>query len=241
MNARPTNDSLITPVFKTVSVRNEAGSRKAGRAIFEDVEMVEIRIAGDRNFAPCYPAHSFWRNIDGIPHTYAMRWPDQYRRFKDGLTQAVSGTPLEELPFLTPAKRSELKALGIYTADALSLLDGKNLKTLGIGGRELKTQAKAYLDRAAGSADVVELARQNAAMRAEIDELKAMLLTGNAPPAPTFQPAEEPQEESEFGTWSEAELRGYLRDATGVEPKGKPSHETLVSMCEEAAAQREAA
>ena len=67
---------------------------------------------------------------------------------------ARAGTPLSELTFLSQGKRLELKALNIHTAEALASLDGGPLKMLGIGGREMKNQAAAYLAKAAGNADV---------------------------------------------------------------------------------------
>ncbi len=225
MSTDTRNKSLVTPVFKTMAVQNDAKSKKAGRPIFDDVEMVEVRIAGDRHFNPCFPAHSFWqRDENGFDITYAMRWPDQYRRFKENSSQSASGTPLEELPFITQAKRSELKALSIYTAEALSALDGKNLKTLGIGGRELKDQATAYLNKAAGSADVVRLAAENADMKAQIETLRQQMLAAQAPVVET-EDDDEPSDE---------ELKARIKEATGAAPRGTPSRETLLRMLSEA-------
>ncbi len=225
-------DKLLTPIFKTVAVRDEIESRKAGRPIFKDVEIVEVRIPADRHYIPTFGAHDFWKNVDGIAQTYAMRWPDQYRAFKENRTQTIEGTPLEELPFLTNAKRSELKALSIYTAEQLASLDGKNLKTLGIGGRELKDQATAYLDRASGSAKVTELARENAAMKAEMEAMRQQMRE-LARPVPATDKQEVPEAQSDFEAWSDEELKLYIKDGTGVAPKGQPSHATLVRMADE--------
>lgn len=228
------NDKLVTPVFKSLAVLDQAKSKKEGRPIYKDVDMVEIRIAGDRNFKPCMPAHSFWKNIDGIAHTYAMRWPEQYRKFKEGSVQTAEGTPLEELPFLTQAKRYELKALSVYTAEALASLDGKNLKALGIGGRELKEQATAYLDNARGSADVSRLAQENASMKALIEEMRADMqaLKGAAKSSVEIDDEDEPSNPAlgEFDGWTDEQLKGYIADATGQRPRGNPNTETLKRM-----------
>jgi hypothetical protein len=74
--------------------------------------------------------------------TYAEVYNEQYRKFKAGQQQTVSGTPLSEAPFLTEGKRRELRALNIHTVEQLAGLDGANLKTLGMGGREWKNQAR---------------------------------------------------------------------------------------------------
>jgi hypothetical protein len=50
------NDPLVVPVFKILTTKNEAKSREAGRPIFDDMEVVEVRFAGDRNKISVFPA-----------------------------------------------------------------------------------------------------------------------------------------------------------------------------------------
>ena len=112
------NDKLVFGTFKTIAVENKAASEKFGRPIFKDKEICEVRIAGDRDTIGVFPAHEVWKTMpdaNGRPHpiTYAMRFEKQYQAFKQNMAQAHDGTPLEELTFLTVAKRSELKALNI--------------------------------------------------------------------------------------------------------------------------------
>lgn len=227
---------LVIPHFKTLPIKNDAKSKEAGRPIFDEIEVVEVRLAGNNLVRPVFPAHDVWTKRqnefgDWEDVTYAQRWSEQYKKFKEGRTQTVSGTPLDELPFLSAAKRSELKALSIYTAEALAALDGTPLKTLGQGGRELKTQAQAYLDNATGSAKVVQMA-------AEIAELKALVasLAGDKA-APTTNPVEV----SPFNDMPDDELKQYIKEVSGQAPRGNPSHETLVRMAIEAERQKEAA
>lgn len=231
MNAQ---NNLIVPHFTTLPIKNEGKSAEAGRPIFDDVEIVEVRVSGDNLTKRVFPAHEVCQKIqnregDWQYITYAQRWPEQYRKFKEGRTQTVSGTPLDELPFLSAAKRSELKALSIYTAEALAALDGPQLKTLGQGGRDLKNQAQAYLDNASGSAKVVQMA-------SEIAELKAALalLTSD-------KPRTDPVEASPFNDMPDEELKQYVKEVTGQAPRGNPSHETLVRMAMEAEKQKDAA
>lgn len=206
------NDALIVPFFKTVAKEDKAASKKAGRPIFKDEEVVEVRIAGDRNFAPVFPAHSMWKRVDGEEITYAERFRDAYAQFKEGAEQIASGTPLSELPFLSVAKRAELRALKIYTAEALASLDGKNLTNLGGKGRELKNSAIAYLERASGAADT-------AAMSAEIASLREQIAAMAAPTAETQD--EDAEKEA---------LKEQIAAATGSRPRGNPSVETLREM-----------
>ena len=203
---------------------------------------MEIRTAGDRNTVKVFPAHSMHRwvtNDDGeqVAQTYAERWNAQYRRFKENRQQVQDGTPLSELPFLTEAKRAELRALSVHTAETLAALDGQNLKTLGQGGRDLKNQAQAYLDAASGSANVTQMAAQIADLQAQI----AALTQANPAPAEPADPppADEPQTD-DFENSSDDELKDYIASIVGSKPRGNPSRETLVRMAREAA-QQEAA
>lgn len=206
------NDSLVVPFFKAIAIQDTNASKKAGRPIFKDMEVVEIRIAGDRNFAPTFPAQSMWKRIDGEEISYAERWPDAYARFKAGQEQVAFGTPLSELPFLTEAKRMELRGLKVYTAEALASLDGKNLSNLGSMGREMKTQAETYLARAAGSSQEIALAAEVEALKARIAELSQ---GGIAVP---------PQ-----GDERES-LKTEIAELTGNRPRGNPSIDTLREM-----------
>jgi hypothetical protein len=222
------NADLIVPRFFVHTIPDDKATKEKGRPMFKDMECVEVRMAANKQTVAVFPAHDVWQwdEIDGVrqPITYAMRWPDQYKRFKANEAQAMSGTPLEELTFLTQAKRSELKALSIYTAEALASLDGQPLKTLGMGGRELKNQAEAYLNRATDSAAVTRMA-------SEIESLKQVIAGLQAQPAPAAVAVDAAP--SPFDDMDADSLKEWIKDATGERPRGNPSKETLVRMATE--------
>lgn len=174
------NSSLTYPVFKTLSVMNDAESRNAGRPVYDDHEVCEIRFSANKQTVGVFPAHEQceWAEdpvtSERVRITYAQKYNEQYKKFKAGAVQVASGTPLEELSFLTQAKRLELKALNIYTAEALAALDGNNLKMLGMGGRDLKNQAQLYLDSAAKSHDVMSVVAENEELKRRIAALEAL-------------------------------------------------------------------
>jgi len=220
---------LVVPFFYTATVQNEAKSKLAGRPIFDEVEMVEIRIAGDRNFNPHFPAHEMHVRQGDEEITYAMRWPDEYARFKNEETQVASGTPLEELTFLSAARRSELKALKIYTAEALAGLEGPNLKVLAGEGYKLKEQAQAYLDRANSFSGVSAIAAENAALRERLAALEARS------PAPEPVVSTDPYE-----GLTDDELKDRIENLVGTRPKGNPNRATLTRMLDDTQAQEAA-
>jgi hypothetical protein len=220
------NENLIVARFFVHTVHNEAKSREAGRPIFDDMECVEIRMAANKQTVVVSPAHEVSRrerNLqtgDMTDITYAMVYNEQYKKFKQGLTQDQSGTPLSELPFLSASKRLELKALNIHTAEALASLDGPPLKMLGMGGRELKNQAQAYLDKAGGSVDVVKMAAKMAEMQAMIDRLTS---SASEAPAPATSP---------FFDMEAEDIRNWIEANGGPKQRANASHSTLVKVAD---------
>ena len=218
-----TADALVVPRFYIYTTENKAKSKEAGRPIFDDMEAVEVRFTGNRQTVSVFPAHAVCGQIqdedgDFRVMTYAERWPEQYKRFKAKAQQIAAGTPVDELPFLTQAKRSELKALSIYTAEALAAIDGNELKNLGQGGRELKNQAQAYLDNAAGTADVTGMASKIEELQQLVAELRAEKTVAAT---------------SEFASWSPDQIKDWIEEKLGERPKGNPNLATLIKRADE--------
>lgn len=222
-------EPLVVPFFYMTTVENKAKSAEAGRPIFDEVEMVEVRLAGDRYYNPHFPAHEMHVRQNGEEITYAMRWPEEYQRFKTGEMQVASGTPLEELTFLAAARRSELKALKIYTVESLAALDGPNLRVLAGEGYKLKEQAQAYLDKANGISGLSALASENADLRARLELLEKAL--GSQPAA---APVAEPVAEVDaYEGLSDDDLKDKLQLLTGQRPRGNPNRSTLTRMLDD--------
>jgi len=246
-------DKDLTAIFKTITLPNAVKTAESGRPIFDEMEVVEIRFAGDRNRVSVFPAHELSANIDqadgtSVPVTYAERFSEQYKQFKRNKTQAKSGTPLEELTFLTAAQRSELKALNIYTAETLADLENPGLKSLGPNGRDLKNQARAYLEHAAQASEPVRLAAENEELKRQLDDLKAQIKGKNKDlreakaelAEVTADEPDEPEAKSDFDSWSDGDLKDWIKSESGSAVRGQPSHETLVRMADEIAAGKSA-
>jgi hypothetical protein len=222
-------DEAVVPIFKTMGLQNRAKSAVEGRPIHDDVEVVELRFPGSRNYG-VYPVNqmSHWGNDpytgEQRPVTYAERFKRQYLQFKDHQQQTKSGTPLEHAGWLTEAQRSDLKGMNIYTIDALSTVDGNELKNLGPGGREMKNKAEEYI--AQGKARVPDLQLQNEldALRAKVQImeednalLKYKVATG----------------EAKFEEMSPEQLREYITVNTGHAPIGSLNKKALVRLAME--------
>lgn len=217
--------------FRTVAKEDRKASMEAGRPIFKDVEEIVIRSPGDRNRSLVAPADACAKRHPETnrPWPYKERFPKHYEAFLAHRQYVGSGTPLSELPFLTEAKRAELRALNIYTAEHLRGLEGPQLKTLGMGGRDLQQAAARWLEKAEGGAVEARLQRENDDLKSRLDALEAMLKE-----KPVSEPVEEKLEESPFDAMSDEDLKAYLAD-NGTTPRGNPSRKSLLRMAEEVA------
>lgn len=253
VNMQQTQQPQLYARFIVHAEPDVAKSKEAGRPIYHEYEAVEISFPGDRGRVFVAPAHQADPNATrlagkmGTPYqafppgqvvTYAMVYSEQYKAFKSGAAQSMEGTPLEELHFLTEAKRRELKALNIYTAETLAALDGKPLQALGLGGRDLKNAAQAYIDDAAAHADQTSLAMENAELKSRLDALEAdyqtLIRQIKAGDVEVAQPRAEAAaddgvvDQGAFESWDVDALKAHIEEQTGSRPKGNPSHTTLV-------------
>lgn len=218
-------DAAIVALFRNHAVKDEAKSRAEGRPIYDDMEVVEIRFPGSRAMS-VFPATalSHWANDfqtgEQTPITYAERFSRQYQQFKSQHAQTKSGTPLEHAPFLTEARRAELRALNIYTVEQLAVVDGPELKNLGNNGRDLKNKAQEYIAESKAAAPT-------AAMVAELEALRARnaVLEDDAK---LLKDAD--KSDAVFDDMTLEQLREYITTNSGHAPHGSIGRKTLVRM-----------
>lgn len=226
------------------ALEDKAASAAKGRPIFHDAEMIRIRIAGDPKSVLVAPAHSASSVRDPATNqrlTYALLHAEPYKAFKEGVDYVGSGTPLAELPFVTKAKVEELKRLNIHTAEALAGLDGQNLQKVGMGGRELKDQAEAWIAKAAGTADITRMAGENAALREQMEALQAQLddLAGGRSDSQKPSGQDEGGAKSPFDGWADEDIVNWIVACGGKKPHHACSHETIVAKADELNAELE--
>lgn len=231
MAYRDPDDALVV-LFKHEPIKNEAKSLAEGRPIFDDREVVEIRLPGSKD-VKIFPAliRSHWLE-DPItreltPISYAERFPKQYAQFKAKLAQTKSGTPLDFATFLTEGQRASLRAMNVYTIEQLAEVDGQELKNLGPASREHKNAAIAFIEESRAGASNKQMAAELEALRARNavleEDAKLLRSRGVAPRA-----------EDEFADMTPEQLRDYIATHTGQMPVGNPNPKTLMRMAAEA-------
>lgn len=220
-NQNDDGDAALVPVFKASSIPNPAKSLLAGRPIHDDLEVVEIRKPGSRDWhvhGAHEQSHAVYDPYSGERSyvTYAERFARQYNQFKAHQAQTKSGTPLTEVNFLTLARIAELKGQNIYTIEALAAIDGNELKNLGYAGRDLKNKAQQYITASQkGAPNAIVLAELEASkalimtMEQELDALKA-----NVTGKPRSSEKSHPEKER-LAKMTIEQLRAYIEEMTG--------------------------
>src|SRR5579871_4014755 len=156
------------PRFKTEAVHLPFKSKAAGRPIYEDREFVEILIPGDRRSMAVEP----------VTDEHKARWPDAYAAFRAGREAPLEGTPLADWPnsALTRSRVEELAYFNIRTVEHLAALNDAQLQALGMGARELREAARAFLEVASkGTGPLERLVVQNLSLQDEVERLERAL------------------------------------------------------------------
>lgn len=262
-----TENASITPVFYTEVVQDVVATRLAGRPIMVEEDRVEYRIAGNRNFVPHFQAHEFHEWVEGEQVTHAMRWPNEYRKFKETGGNVSKGTPLQNLPGLTPVQISTLKALAVFSIEALANMEGRELKNLGPGGHSMKQAAQKYLSAAGGRTEMKTVMEELAALKAQNEEL-ARIVAASRPEAveqPVYEPVsaipeymapgadeqvvhasannhvwmESVSQPESYDGVSDDDLKAEIKKIAGRGVPGQPNRATLISMLNDLKASQE--
>lgn len=175
-------DEKLLVKFYFEPVRDDEKSKAAGRAIHVDREYITILTPGKKDEV-VRPA----REEDH------MRFPAQYAAFKKGEEQ-ITGTRLSEWSGIGRSQVRDMEAVNVLTVEQLAGLDDVNLQRLGMGARELRDRAKAFMEEAAGGAPIARLIAENAekdsqiaALTQQIKDLAARVQAQEAaPPANDF-------------------------------------------------------
>ncbi len=172
--SRFAHDNRLYIEFSRKPRLHPAKSRDAGRAIYEECDYISIHVPGDKSSVVERP----------VTEQDIQRFGDRYRKWKDGQSEAVVGTPLTALPGMTPSKVEEYRYFKILTVEQLAEAND-NLGQKFMSFQQDKQRAKAFLQVAANNAPIeamnVELQKRDA----EIENLRTMVeaLQAQAKPA----------------------------------------------------------
>lgn len=226
-----TRDINITPIFKHISVEDINESERRGELAMKTLEVVEVRFAGDSKYSPVFPIDAMYKRDGTKTITYAERWADQYRAFKEGNSQVAAGTPLEMLrPYgVSDSQLSLCRVLKIYSIESLNSLEGPSLKNLGMQANDLKRMARDFIaDRAKGKDSSEEIED----LKAQIEALKAAIPAKEASPEEVDKLLTD-ADDDKFDKLSDAELRSFIEERQGMAPHHRTGRATLLEIARE--------
>lgn len=173
-------DESVFAEFFYEPMLDETQSTAQGRPVYRDVPHIRICIPGDNTRETIRPV-----NKESTRYTPSdmERFPRQWEAFMRQEHQHGDGTPLEHWPMVTKAQVKELKALDIHTVEMLAAVSDVNLKWM--GARQLRDNAKIWLEEANNGAGVAQVRKENEDLKARIASLEAMFHDmQKAPPQP---------------------------------------------------------
>lgn len=139
-------DHKLLVTFFLEPVQDAEKTLKEGRPIFSDEEFVRIMVPGDKTQIVVRQAHAEDKS----------RFHKQYEKFKAGVSQAQTGTPLEKWPMVTRAQCEELKFFGVHTVESLANVDDVHAQKF-MGINMLRSRARDYLEAAKSNQPSAEL------------------------------------------------------------------------------------
>lgn len=159
-------------------IKDEAATKQEGRPIYKSVEMVEIKIPGDKDNVV----------VRKVGEADRERFPAAYAKFKRGDAVQVVGTPLRRWGLMEPAEARGYEEAGVITVEQLAALSDANCQKLR-GSLADRQKARDYLEMAKDMAPVAAARAEADALRAQVEALREQIaaLGGKVPerlPAP---------------------------------------------------------
>lgn len=192
----PQEPRFLGVQFYEKPIKSEAASVKEGRPIYHTAIMARIMAPGmknqivdeqiellDENKAVIKRKPWVMNPNTGLPIYYTDRFKEAYKAWREGRS-LDDGTPLETYTRLDVAQVAMLQQLGIRSLENLASLPDSALSNLGPGGRQMRDEAKNFLEAAKGNAPVAKLVAENDAMKEQLAELQRkfeMLSQGHVP------------------------------------------------------------
>ena len=153
-------------IFKRESVQDQPASLEAGRAIFKNVNIVEIAQPPGKDWTVKNADKWLAQIKEDMLHNrrtaYPPEWVDGFHRAYKNWLDGVNGnvpegeTSLRDVPFVTPAEADNYAQLYIYSVEAAAAMTEDALRSAGMGARMFRDKCRAYLEAATNGGKVAE-------------------------------------------------------------------------------------
>ena len=162
--------------FEQRAMEDRNASIAAGGLVMRDVDYVIVRQVGCKDTVE-KEAEAWLDDIEAASrkNQYPAEWVRHFREkfaaFKAGQAEPEIGLSLRQWPSLSKAQAENLIAAGVRTVEDVAAMNEPTLQRVGMGSRELKAKAKAYLE----SRESNKSAEQITALRAEVENRDARI------------------------------------------------------------------
>lgn len=165
--------------FETRAEEDREKTIATGRPVFKDVDYALVRALGSKDCVE-KNAVEWLAHLDhqAMIRAYNPEWAkffrEQYTEWKRGEEVTQFGTHIKNWAGLSPGVYQTLIAARITTIEAVADANEESLTRIGMGSRDLKQRAQAWLDASTNSATADELAhlRQKTANQDKASEAR---------------------------------------------------------------------
>lgn len=163
-------------IFELRAVEDRQASIKAGHAVYTDVPFALVTPMGSKDQVEFVAEDWLKMLADEVrngrfPQTWLEGFKLSFKGWQEGVEVPPNGTAIRNWPPATPAEVKMLQDLKILTVEDLANANESLLTAIGIGGRQLRERARAWLTVAAAGAPAEELS----AMKKELEEKDARI------------------------------------------------------------------
>lgn len=158
------SDACLGVRFFFLPILDELKTKAEGRPIYTEIEMVEVLTPGSKDVL-----HRKVNDMD------KARFKEKYDAFASMAQQQVTGTPLNQFPFISASDRKELEYFNVFTGEQLINMPDGNIDRVGVNGRDLIKKVKAYMDMAKDTAVVSRMTEENEHLKQEMALIKQQM------------------------------------------------------------------
>lgn len=157
-------DACLGVRFFWLEQENDIKSKAEGRPIYDQIEMVEILTPGSKD--------KLHRKVNDFDKA---RFKEKYKAFTELSNNKISGTPLEQFPFISVGDRRELEYFNVYTGEQLINMPDGNIDRLGVNGRDLIKKVSAFMQMAKDTSVVSRMTEENESLKREMALIKEQM------------------------------------------------------------------
>ena len=170
--------------FERVPIEDKKASLQAGHYVAQDIDYALVTPPYSKDIFRA-KVRSWLEQIekDMNDGRVPKEWVDNYRKaydmWKNGQEMPLKGSPIRGWGVISPAQQETLIRMNLLTIEDLSQINDEGLSRIGMGARDLKNKAIAWLsqlnDKGPLTQEVAELKSENDRLRSSVETLTSQV------------------------------------------------------------------